>query len=107
VVSKIQNSDQLVGGYNPLNWNEDHCRYKRTTESFIFNINNRNYVNTAQLSHIIGDYNRAVHCGSVDLPGFGGGRDFYFYSNNNHTVGYIGSNYVTNYNNINIVHGSK
>ena len=80
MVAKIQNSDQLVGGYNPLNWNGSG--YKRTTESFIFNIsNNRNDVNTAQLSYVINnDYDHAIYCGSIFFPyfGFGGGPDIYF-----------------------------
>ena len=100
VVAKIQNSDQLVGGYNPLNWNGNE--WKRTTESFIFNISNRNDVNTAQLSYVINnDYDYAIHCNPSYLPIFGGGSDIYF-----KTEGCIGV-YKSTYNNINIVNGSK
>src|SRR6185436_892868 len=45
VIRKIQNSNQIIERYNPLNWNGS--ANKTTTESFIFNINNRNNINTA------------------------------------------------------------
>src|SRR6266511_656468 len=101
VVSKVQNSNQLVGGYNPLNWNGNYT-HKRTTESFIFNISNRNDVNTAQLSYVINNgYDHAINCSPFYLPIFGGGWDIYF-----DTEGYIRTTSST-YKNINIVNYSK
>src|SRR5205823_9884258 len=35
VVVKIKNSEQIVGGYNPLNWNSSET-LKSTYDSFIF-----------------------------------------------------------------------
>src|SRR6185369_10342275 len=71
VVGKIQSSEQIIGGYNPLNWNGNHI-YKNTTESFIFNINNRNDINTAQFSYVINNhYVNAVYCNPSYLPTFG------------------------------------
>jgi len=35
-IAKIQGSTQLIGGYNPLDWNGNNC-WKKTTDSFIFN----------------------------------------------------------------------
>ena len=101
MVVKVQNSDQLVGGYNPLDWNRSG--WKRTTESFIFNISNRNDTNTAQFSYVINNnYDNAIYCDLSYLPIFGGGHDIYF-----NTGGYIRRSIIYTYNNINIVHDSK
>ena len=100
VVTKVQNSDQLVGGSNPLNWN-GYGIYKSTTESFIFNISNRNDVKLVMLLIIIVIMQFIV----VLFFYFGFDSDIYFYSNNNYTGG-IGTASST-YNNINIMYGSK
>ena len=95
----------MVGGYNPLDWSGNKI-FKGTTENFIFNISNRNNVDTAQLSYVINnDYGHAIYCSPSALPCFGQGYDIYFYSNNNYTGG-IGTASST-YNNINIMYGSK
>src|SRR5437763_5012480 len=86
VVAKVQNTDQLVGGYNPLNWNGNRI-YKRTSESYISNSND---VNTAQLSYVINnDYDYAIYCYPSCLPYFVRGTDIYFCLNSNYTEGYI------------------
>jgi len=73
VVAKIQDSEQIVGGYNPHNWNE--LVAKRSSESFIFNFHNRNDVNTAKLSYVVTEtsceYDHAIYCGRCQLPAFG------------------------------------
>src|SRR5205823_14422093 len=40
VVIKIKNSEQIVGGYNPLNWDSSET-WKSTYDSFIFLFANR------------------------------------------------------------------
>src|SRR6266511_3814585 len=93
-------------GLNLLNLNVDDI-YKRTTESFIFNISNRNDVNTAQLSYVINnDYDHAINCYSSYLPYFGHGPDIYFYLS--YKEGYICRGYgPKTYKNINIVKDLK
>src|SRR5688572_28530256 len=39
-VAKIQGSTQLIGGYNPLDWNGS-CGWKRTADSFLFNFTDK------------------------------------------------------------------
>jgi len=102
VVGKIQNSEQIVGGYNPLNWNGSDFMYKRTMESFIFNISNRNDVNTAKLSYVFNrDYDHAIVCARSQLPIFG--RSDIFFGKYGKVIVDDGQKV---YNNINIVNGS-
>src|SRR5205085_6032940 len=69
VVAKIQNSEQIFGGYNPLDWSgEWEC--KRTTESFIFNISDRNNINTTWYSYA-NNYDNAIHGSREYLALFG------------------------------------
>src|SRR6185369_2301255 len=98
LVAKTQNSDQIFGGYNPLNWNGHGFKY--TTESFIFNISNRKDINTAKFSYVIDNYPNAIYCSPSSLPLFGIGSDLGLFVN-----GSIWSKPIT-YNNINLVHGS-
>ena len=100
VVGKIQNSEQIIGGYNPVDWNGN--RWINTTESFIFNINNRNDPNAARFSYAVRHQDNAVYCNPSNLPVFGVGHDLFFGNN-----GTIFSSSNNAYNNINIVSGSK
>jgi hypothetical protein len=99
VVGKIQNSDQLVGGYNPLDWNGNDV-WKNTDKSFIFNISNRNDIRTARFSNVKNS-NNAIYGDPNHLPVFGNGSDLYFGENGN----IYSSLYI--YNNIDIVYNSK
>src|SRR6266487_4465236 len=47
-VAKIQGSTQLIGGYNPLDWNGDDI-WKTTTDSFLFNFTDGKNISTAKL----------------------------------------------------------
>ncbi|RIA81397.1 hypothetical protein C1645_744552 [Glomus cerebriforme] len=51
-IAKIQGSTQLIGGYNPLDWN-GNC-WKHTTNSFLFNFANGKDITTAAVKHING-----------------------------------------------------
>ncbi|RGB36466.1 hypothetical protein C1646_666969 [Rhizophagus diaphanus] len=71
VVIKINNSNQIVGGYNPLQWDSSN-KYKPTSDSFIFSFKNSvevGYSNNNQFS---------IGCCSAYGPMFGGGFDLYF-----------------------------
>jgi hypothetical protein len=103
VVGKIQDSDQLVGGYNPLTWNGNKI-FKETDKSFIFNIKNRNDINTAQFSYVInGKYKEAIYCDPNWLPDFGNSYHIHF-----KTDGSIHKEYHSvTYNNIDIIDGVR
>jgi hypothetical protein len=100
-IGKIQNSEQIFGGYNPLNWNGGG-QWKNANESFIFNINNRDDSNTAKVSYVVKNQGNAIYCYQSNLPTFGGGNDLRF--QNGGTITVIGGH---TYNNINLVSGSK
>ncbi|RIA82790.1 hypothetical protein C1645_834794 [Glomus cerebriforme] len=56
-VAKIKDSTQLIGGYNPFDWDGD--AWKITTESLLFNITDG--VDTAKLGYV-NHTNFAVYC---------------------------------------------
>src|SRR5437762_1250852 len=61
VIGKLENSNQIVGGYNPLDWNGEG--YKCTAKSFIFNISDRNDIKTANFSYVISKKSgNAINC---------------------------------------------
>ncbi|GBC07287.1 hypothetical protein RclHR1_07360010 [Rhizophagus clarus] len=71
VIVKIANSEQIVGGYNPLYW-DSISGWLSTADSFIFSFTNRNNFQTAKVGHVTkGMY--GVCCSQG--PTFGGGHD--------------------------------
>ncbi|RGB26115.1 hypothetical protein C1646_431413 [Rhizophagus diaphanus] len=42
-IVKVKNSNEVLGGYNPLEWNS-YGRYSTTKDSFIFSFNNDDYI---------------------------------------------------------------
>jgi hypothetical protein len=66
VIAKITNSEQIVGGYNPLFWNEKSNTNKSTSDSFIFTLTTQ----TAKVSYSNGDPN-SIQNYSVHGPVFG------------------------------------
>ncbi len=67
-VAKIQDSTQLIGGYNPLDWNGD-CGWKSTADSFIFNFNDGEY-SSAKFGYVE-DIGHAVYCDLETGPRMG------------------------------------
>src|SRR5438046_2297805 len=62
-IAKVQGSTQLIGGYNPLDWNGNGV-WKSATDSFIFNFTDGKNLSTAKLGYVNNDYaNYALHCG--------------------------------------------
>ena len=59
-VAKIQGSTQLIGGYNPLDWNGS-CGWKRTADSFLFNFKDGKNISTAKLGYV-NIASNAVYC---------------------------------------------
>ena len=77
-VAKIQGSTQLIGGYNPLDWNGDNI-FKTTTDSFLFNFTVGEDISTAKLGYVRNDCkNRAVYCRNDVGPHM---DDIYYYNN--------------------------
>ncbi len=79
VVAKIQNSEQVVGGYNPLDWNGNN--WKSTGDSFLFSFTNRNNLKTAKVGRIMDAcHENAVYCNQSYGPLFGRDYDLEIYS---------------------------
>src|SRR5437764_7025217 len=60
-VAKVQGSTQVIGGYNPLDWDGNHYDWKSTTDSFLFNFTDGKDVSTAKLGYV-NDASYAVYC---------------------------------------------
>jgi hypothetical protein len=58
-VAKIQGSSQLIGGYNPLDWNGNG--WKTTTDSFLFNFTDGKNTSTAKLGYVKNS-EHAIYC---------------------------------------------
>jgi len=59
-VAKIQSSAQLIGGYNPLDW-DGNSGWKNTADSFIFNFTDGKNISTAKLGYV-DNTTCAVYC---------------------------------------------
>ncbi|RIA97512.1 hypothetical protein C1645_813912 [Glomus cerebriforme] len=81
VVIKIKNSDQIIGGYNPLEWNSSDTD-RATKDSFIFSITNKNDLQSAKIGYSNGNQ-YSIRCYSNIGPYFGA-HDIYinYYGNN-------------------------
>ncbi|PKY13486.1 hypothetical protein RhiirB3_465427 [Rhizophagus irregularis] len=67
-VAKIKDSTQLIGGYNPLDWNGN--TWKTTADSFLFNFTNGKSISTAELGYV-NNTRYAVYCDDVYGPTMG------------------------------------
>ncbi|RGB41118.1 TLD-domain-containing protein [Rhizophagus diaphanus] len=76
-VAKVIDSNEILGGYNPVAWKSDYS-YSTTKDSFIFSFESNNRINNYILSHVI---NRefAIYNSNDCGPFFGGG-DLYLLS---------------------------
>ncbi|GBC46118.2 hypothetical protein GLOIN_2v1478619 [Rhizophagus irregularis DAOM 181602=DAOM 197198] len=75
-VAKFQGSTQLIGGYNPLDWNGYGFKY--TADSFLFNFTDGNNISTAKLGYVKKP-NNAIFCSNDQGPHMG---IFLCYGNN-------------------------
>ncbi|CAB4394926.1 unnamed protein product [Rhizophagus irregularis] len=73
--ARIQNSKQIIGGYNPLHW-QQNSTYASTNDSFLFNIPNTDNLDSAKISRC-SNHNNAVYYNSGYGPTFGNGHDLY------------------------------
>jgi hypothetical protein len=77
VVTKIKNSEQIVGGYNPLYWDKSE-KFKSTKDSFIFSFTNKNNYQSAKLGYPDeNEYLSSIYCNEHYGPTFGGGHDLF------------------------------
>src|SRR4051812_19001802 len=68
MIIKVKDSDEILGGYNPIEWRSDNL-YGVTKESFIFSFENEdNHI----LSRVM-DYQHAITNESYCGPSFGKG----------------------------------
>ncbi|RIB14384.1 hypothetical protein C2G38_2096025 [Gigaspora rosea] len=70
-IAKVQNSDRLIGGYNPFDWNSENV-YVQTTNSFLF-VLDRNETTVSRINHDNSCY--AIGCSDKYGPVFGEGHD--------------------------------
>ncbi|CAG8535581.1 11231_t:CDS:2 [Scutellospora calospora] len=69
VVAKVLNSNQLVGGYAPINWDmSNQC--KSSSDSYIFSFSDSNNVSSAELGRVSSP-SYAIYCNSSHGPNFG------------------------------------
>ncbi|GBC03054.1 hypothetical protein RclHR1_04970008 [Rhizophagus clarus] len=85
---KIKETEEIVGGYNPLEWRSaSDSSFIRTKDSFIFSFKNKNDFKNPILSHIINRYCALFYSKMVG-PMFGSDLE----------IGVKGGNYSTEYN---------
>ncbi|CAG8513843.1 7146_t:CDS:2 [Scutellospora calospora] len=72
IIAKIKGSDQIVGGYNPLDWKMDvmGAEWKTTSESFIFSFKNFKELSSAKLGRV-NEKSYAICCDINYGPIFG------------------------------------
>ena len=85
VITRIANSEHIIGGYNPLDWKPvlNEC-YKSTKDSFIFSFKDRNNLQTAKVSYPNDEKHQySIVCYSGYGPTFGNGHELGCYGNGN------------------------
>ncbi|RGB30653.1 hypothetical protein C1646_817801 [Rhizophagus diaphanus] len=76
VILKIPNSERILGGYNPLQWDSSNTR-KHTKDSFLFSFKNRNNLDSATVGRQNADYDSFIQCFQIYGPAFGLGFDLF------------------------------
>ena len=79
-IAKIQNSEKIIGGYNPLFWDSSSGIYKSTNDSFIFSFADRNNLKSAKVGYC-NKNQYAICCNLYYGPTFGADPDLFCYSN--------------------------
>ncbi|RHZ78483.1 hypothetical protein Glove_164g53 [Diversispora epigaea] len=71
IVLKVEGTGEILGGFNPLEWDNNNNQHKTSRDSFIFSLRTANMENSI-LSRVSGNYNLAIYNYPEDL-------DFSFY----------------------------
>ncbi|RIB11136.1 hypothetical protein C2G38_2104368 [Gigaspora rosea] len=66
---KVKDTDEILGAYNPINWDKSVNGYINCDDSFIFSLKNGN-INSSILSRVV-DAEYAVGCDPNNGPCFG------------------------------------
>ncbi|RHZ66611.1 hypothetical protein Glove_306g71 [Diversispora epigaea] len=75
IIIKVKGTDEILGGYNPLMWdNNTSGVYRETKDSFIFSLKNGN-IQKSILSRVK-EPQFALYCYHIYGPNFGGGHLF-------------------------------
>ncbi|GBC02966.1 hypothetical protein RclHR1_04900009 [Rhizophagus clarus] len=77
-IIKIKDSEKIIGGYNPFDWDSSN-KYKSTTDSFIFSFTDRMNIKTGKVGYSNGT--NSIGCYTNYGPVFGG----FFYCNDYNT----------------------
>ncbi|RIA98262.1 hypothetical protein C1645_750435 [Glomus cerebriforme] len=96
VVAKIKDSEQIIGGYNPLNWSSSRSgQYSTTNDSFLFKFDSSN-LNSAKIGRVSSSYtSNAIYDNVSYGPTFGGGHDLYSPGNTSWCSSNNGTYYVS------------
>ena len=78
VVAKIANTEQIVGGYNPLFWDSSNS-YMTINDSFIYSFTDRNNFKSAKIGYSNGN-KFSIGCYTSYGPIFGHSNDLRFYN---------------------------
>ncbi|RHZ83858.1 hypothetical protein Glove_87g98 [Diversispora epigaea] len=70
VVAKVAETDEIIGGYNPLAWDKSTRGYRETNDSFIFSLKNVSIQNSI-LSRVINENEALYYRGSGDQNIYG------------------------------------
>jgi hypothetical protein len=84
-IIKVKNSDEILGGYNPIMWKSGEYggEYSKTKDSFIFSFNSKKDIKNHILSRVVDEeyaidnyYSYGPSFGYDDLKLCGSGRSF-------------------------------
>ncbi|RHZ65615.1 hypothetical protein Glove_313g18 [Diversispora epigaea] len=60
IILKVEGTGEILGGYNPLEWENNNDQYKNTQDSFIFSLKTANLKNSI-LSRVIRNFDYAIY----------------------------------------------
>ncbi|RHZ51836.1 hypothetical protein Glove_469g39 [Diversispora epigaea] len=63
IILKIKGTEEILGGYNPLEWDKNKNRYKKTEDSFVFSLKTANMKNS-----ILSRVEEKFDCAIVNSP---------------------------------------
>ncbi|KAF0421273.1 kinase-like protein [Gigaspora margarita] len=78
VVLKVNGTDEILGGYNPIQWKKANNKYARTADSFIFSLKPQNSIFSR-----VSNKDKAIYYDRDFGPSFGGSNDLFLTCNIN------------------------
>ncbi|GBB93271.1 hypothetical protein RclHR1_02140024 [Rhizophagus clarus] len=92
VIVKVKGSEQIFGGYNPIDW-ESNGSSTMVKDSFLFSFADRNKVKTAKIGY---------ESSMSFYPGYGPMFGYHLYYQNYHNTWVVNNNFLGNYLNIKV-----